>query len=373
MQKKKILFIDRDGTIIVEPSDNFQVDSLEKLAFLPKVIYNLRRIIYELDYQLVMVTNQDGMGTDAFPAEKFWQVHNKMLQILENEGITFTDICIDTSFEHQNSPTRKPNVGMLTNYLQQKDELEWKKCFVIGDRLTDMQLAENLGLRGIWIAANTKAPVLLPAIAKITTDWDEIYTFLKYQQGRVAQIHRKTLETEVFVALNLDKYEPQKINTGIGFFDHMLAQIAKHAQISLQVEVEGDFIIDEHHTIEDTALTLGQAFAQALGSKHGIARYGHFTLPMDEAQAQVAIDFSGRSFLVWKGTFHREKVGYFPTEMVEHFFQSFVQNALCSLHVNFYGKNDHHQIEAIFKAFAKAIRMAIQIINNDLPSTKGAL
>lgn len=370
---KKLLFIDRDGTIIVEPPTDFQVDSLEKLEFVPEVITQLSKIAQELDYELVMVTNQDGLGTSSFPEETFYPAHNKMLKTLEGEGIVFKKIHIDRSFPHENLPTRKPGIAMLTEYLN--GEYDLANSFVIGDRATDIQLALNLGTQSILYASPEKAATM-PVRATFTThSWKEIYQFLCSQRQRSAFVHRKTKETAITIRLHLDGKGRCTLNTGIGFLDHMLEQLARHSGCDLEITAKGDLHIDEHHTLEDTALALGQAFREALGDKRGIQRYGFFLLPMDETLAQVALDFSGRPYLVMKTHFHRERVGGMPTEMVEHFFKSFSDTALCNLHIKAEGQNDHHQIEAIFKAFARAIRMAIakEVGNNEIPSSKGVL
>jgi imidazoleglycerol-phosphate dehydratase / histidinol-phosphatase len=382
---KKVLFIDRDGTLIIEPPVTFQVDSLEKLEFYPKVIRNLHKIASQMDYELVMVTNQDGLGTPSFPEDDFWLPHNKMLNVLAGEGIEFAQIHIDRSFEHENSPNRKPRTGMLKEYLQ-NPQYDLANSYVIGDRITDMQLAYNLGSKGIlvgeptrdWVFPNEKVE---DVIALISADWDEIYDFLHLESQisspheRVAYVNRKTNETQIQIHLNLDGEGKADINTGIGFFDHMLEQVAKHAQVDLQVQVKGDLHIDEHHTIEDTGIALGEAFLKALGNKRGIERYGHFLLPMDETLAQVAIDFSGRPWCIWQADFKREKVGGMPTEMFSHFFKSFSDNSKCNLNVKVEGENEHHKIEAIFKGFARAVKMAIKrdLNNLELPSTKGVL
>jgi imidazoleglycerol-phosphate dehydratase / histidinol-phosphatase len=365
---KKVLFIDRDGTIIVEPPTDFQIDSLEKLEFIPKAISNLRKIAEELDYELVMVTNQDGLGTDSFPEDTFWPAHNKMMKTLEGEEIVFSAIHIDRSFEHENLPTRKPGTGMLTNYMNSK-EYDLANSYVIGDRMTDIKLAENLGAKAIFISSKK-----VENAALCTMDWDEVYQFLKLP-ARKASVVRKTKETDISIELNLDGQGVTQINTGLGFFDHMLDQLGKHSGADLKVTVKGDLHIDEHHTIEDTALALGEAYLKALGDKKGISRYG-FLLPMDDALAQVGIDFSGRPWIVWEAEFKREKVGDMPTEMFFHFFKSFSDTAKCNLNVKVEGDNEHHKIEAIFKAFAKAIKMAVKRDINDLnslPSTKGVL
>ena len=364
---KKALFIDRDGTIIVEPRTDHQVDSLEKLEFLPGVITNLRKIAEQLDYELVMVTNQDGLGTDSFPEDTFWPAHNKMLKILEGEGIVFDDICIDRTFEEDKAPTRKPRTGLLTKYLE--GEYDLTNSYVIGDRVTDVQLADNLGAKSIYLTD------LEDKRATFTTlSWDDIFRFLLTPKRR-AVVKRKTNETDITVDLTLDGTGHCVNRTGLGFFDHMLDQLGKHSGADLRIEVTGDLHIDEHHTIEDTALALGEAYAKAIGDKKGINRYG-FLLPMDEALAQVAIDFSGRPWLVWEAEFKREKVGDMPTEMFMHFFKSFSDSAKCNLNIKVEGDNEHHKIEAIFKAFAKAIKMAVKRNVDEmhiLPSTKGTL
>lgn len=371
---RKILFIDRDGTIIVEPTDNFQIDSLQKLSFIPKVIRNLYYLQHQLGYELVMVTNQDGLGTPSLPEEDFLPPHQKMLETLASEGIIFEEILIDKTFEHENAPTRKPRTGLLTHYLNRND-IDYAKCFVIGDRLTDIELAYNMQIKGILLNPNKLElqEKHRQALALQTNDWEEISTFIARMQGRTAQIHRKTKETDIFVKVDLDNNHFTKIDTQIGFFDHMLEQIARHARIGLEICVQGDLHIDEHHSIEDTGLALGEAFRKALQDKKGIARYGHFSLPMDETLAQVALDFSGRPFFKFQANLRREKVGQMPTEMVSHFFKSFSDTALCNLHIRAEGENDHHIIEGIFKAFAKAVKMAIRIEHNELPSTKGVL
>jgi len=362
---KKALFIDRDGTIIIEPPTDFQVDSLEKLEFIPKAIGSLAKIVRELDYELIMVTNQDGLGTPSFPEERFRIPHQKMMQTLAGEGVVFQAVHIDRSFEHENAPTRKPRTGMLTPYMQGSYDLA--NSFVIGDRLTDVQLAQNLGAKAIRLHTEPT-----PQAALVTTDWEEIYQYLKNLE-RTATVHRKTLETDILVKVHLDGSGKHSLQSGIGFFDHLLEQIAKHADIDLTVAVKGDLHIDQHHSIEDTALALGEAFALALGNKRGIARYGCFQLPMDEALASVALDFSGRPYLVWNALFKREKVGDFPTEMFEHFFKSFSDASKSNIHIRCEGTNEHHKIEAIFKAFAKSVKMAIRKEHNQIPSTKGSL
>ncbi len=374
---KKALFIDRDGTIIVEPPTDFQVDSLEKLMFLPKVISNLKKIAEECDFELVMVTNQDGLGTDSFPEDTFWPAQNKMLDILATENIVFSDIVIDKTFEHENAPTRKPGTGLLTKYLDGSYDLA--NSFVIGDRVTDVILAKNLGSKAILLQKPDFEHELfrgeLQAITRlISNDWNEIYEKLKLPE-RLAEVQRNTNETKILVQLNLDGRGWSKIETGLGFFDHMLDQLAKHSGADLVIKVDGDLHIDEHHTIEDTALALGEAYLKAIGDKRGISRYG-FLLPMDEALAQVAIDFSGRNWLVWEADFKREKIGEMPTEMFYHFFKSFSDTAKCNLNIKVEGENEHHKIEAIFKAWAKAIKMAVKRDINaldNMPSTKGVL
>lgn len=366
---KKILFIDRDGTLIYEPED-FQIDSFEKLKFLPQVITYLGKIARELEYELVMVSNQDGLGTESFPEETFHPVQNFILQTLESEGIKFSDICIDHSFEHENKPTRKPNTGMLTKYFSDKYDL--KNSFVIGDRLTDCKLAENLGAKAIFIRNSNFEPVENEDIF-IAENWREIYEFLKLPARKL--LHRRTTkETNISVDLNLDGIGKAEIATGIAFFDHMLEQIARHGAIDLKIQAKGDLHIDEHHTIEDVGITLGEAFNVALRDKRGMERYG-FCLPMDDCLAQVAVDFGGRNWIVWEADFKREKIGEMPTEMFFHFFKSFSDKALCNLNIKAEGSNEHHKIEAIFKAFAKAIKMALRrdIASNALPSTKGTL
>jgi imidazoleglycerol-phosphate dehydratase/histidinol-phosphatase len=376
--KQKVLFIDRDGTIIVEPKDNFQVDSFEKLEFLPNAISALKKITEETDFVLVMVTNQDGLGTKAFPEKTFWPVHNLMLDILSNENIIFQDIFIDKTFAKENAPTRKPNIGLLSKYLD-TSVYDLENSFVLGDRLTDIQLAKNLGAKGILIGRSADTTdddklnqqALKPFIALKTDTWKNIVTFLT-KHNRTANIIRNTNETKINISLNLDGKGKSNIKTGLHFFDHMLEQLAKHSNCDIEIKVKGDLHIDEHHTIEDTAIALGEAFLKALGNKRGISRYG-FLLPMDDVLAQVAIDFSGRSWLVWKAKFQREKVGDMPTEMFYHFWKSFSDAAKCNLNIKAEGDNEHHKIEAIFKAVAKSIKMAINIEGTELPTTKGLL
>ncbi len=362
---KKVLFIDRDGTLVIEPPVDYQLDSLEKLEFYPKVFQFLSKIVNELDYELVMVTNQDGLGTDSFPEETFWPAQNKIIQAFQNEGIEFSEILIDKSFPEDNAPTRKPRTGLLTKYLYGNYDLE--NSFVLGDRLSDMELAVNLKSKGIYLGAETSETAILS-----TKDWSEIYTYLK-AIPRSAKVTRTTKETNISIEINLDGSGKNDINTGLGFFDHMLEQISKHGNLDLFVKVAGDLEIDEHHTIEDTALALGEAFSKALGNKKAIERYG-FLLPMDDCLAQVAIDFGGRSWLVWDTSFKREKIGEMPTEMFMHFFKSFSDTAKCNLNIKADGENEHHKIEAIFKAFAKSIRTAVsKTTNYSIPSTKGIL
>lgn len=361
----KVLFIDRDGTIVIEPPVDFQLDSFEKLEFYPSVFRWLSKISEELDYDLVMVTNQDALGTDSFPEETFWPVHNKILKAFENEGITFQEVLIDKSFPEENASTRKPKTGLLNKFLYGEYDLE--KSFVIGDRDTDMQLAKNLGCQGIFIGEKTNTDAAL-----VTYSWKEIYQFLK-NKPRIAYRNRKTNETDIEIEINLDGSGKSNISTGIGFFDHMLEQVSRHGGIDLQIKAEGDLEVDKHHTIEDVAICLGETFNDALGSKRGIERYG-FLLPMDDCLAQVALDFGGRSWLVWDVEFKREMVGEMPTEMFHHFFKSFCDGALCNLNIKAEGVNEHHKIESIFKAFAKSIKMAVNKSNGiNIPSTKGIL
>lgn len=361
---KKLLFIDRDGCIIQEPADE-QVDSLDKFAFLPGVISALGKIVRELDYECVMVTNQDGLGTASFPEETFWPVQNLMLQILAGEGVKWKEICIDRTFAHEGAPTRKPGTAMLTHYL--KGDYDLANSWVIGDRETDVQLARNLGAKAIFISDRKDYPADC-----VTQDWNEIYLLLK-NQPRIGKVHRATAETEIEVEVNLDGTGKADIQTGIGFFDHMLHQIARHGGIDLRIQVSGDLHVDEHHTVEDTALALGAAIHEALGSRKGIGRYG-FLLPMDDALAQVALDFGGRPWLVWKAEFRREKVGDLPTELFSHFFKSLSDTARCNVNIQAEGENEHHKIEAIFKGFARALAQCIaRTTSSDLPTTKGVL
>jgi imidazoleglycerol-phosphate dehydratase/histidinol-phosphatase len=373
--KKKALFIDRDGTLIFEPEDE-QIDSLEKLEFLPKVFRNMYFIQKNLDYELVMVTNQDGLGTASYPEDTFWPAHNKVLRAFENEGVNFDDILIDRSFPHENLPTRKPGTGMLGNYLN--GDYDLANSFVIGDRLTDIQLAKNLGAKGILINNGDLVELmekqgLANHCVLVSSDWDDIYACVASPE-RTAEVVRTTKETSISVHLNLDGSGVCEISTGLHFFDHMLIQIGRHSGVDLKIDVKGDLEVDEHHTIEDTALALGEAFRKAVGQKLGMERYG-FCLPMDDCLALAAIDFGGRPWLVWDAEFKREKVGDMPTEMFLHFFKSFSDAALCNLNIKAEGTNEHHKIEAIFKATAKAIKMAVKrdIFNFELPTTKGKL
>ncbi|HJY11410.1 MAG TPA: bifunctional histidinol-phosphatase/imidazoleglycerol-phosphate dehydratase HisB [Flavobacterium sp.] len=377
---KKVLFIDRDGTIVLEP-ENLQLDSLDKLVFYPKAFQYLAKIANELDYELAMVTNQDGLGTDSFPEDTFWPTQNFILKAFENEGVLFDDIFVDRSFPEDNAPTRKPRTGMLTKYLN-NPEYDLENSFVLGDRLTDVELAKNLGAKAIFMnmtdgfgtnEISSKREELNDTIILQTTDWKRIYEFLKLE-ARSASITRKTHETDIFINVNLDGTGKSKIDTGIAFFDHMLDQISRHGQMDLEILVKGDLEVDEHHTIEDTAIALGEVFAKALGNKLGIERYG-FCLPMDDCLAQVAIDFGGRNWLVWETEFKREMVGKMPTEMFYHFFKSFSDGAKANINIKAEGTNEHHKIEAIFKAFAKAIKVAVKRDTEKmiLPSTKGML
>ena len=362
---KKILFIDRDGTLVIEPPIDHQLDSLEKLEFYPGVFQYLSRIATEMDFELVMVTNQDGLGTNSFPEDTFWPAQNKVIEAFKNEGIVFTEIIIDKTMPEENAPTRKPGTALLTHYINGNYDLN--ESYVIGDRRTDVQLAKNLGSKAIYLNVDTTNDAAL-----CTSNWATIYSFLK-ALPRKASVTRKTNETNIEVTVNLDGTGKSLLNTGLGFFDHMLEQIAKHGNMDLSVDVKGDLHIDEHHTFEDVAITLGETFLKALGSKKGIERYG-FLLPMDDCLAQVAIDFGGRPWLIWDATFTREKIGEMPTEMFMHFFKSFSDNAKCNLNIKAEGENEHHKIEAIFKAFAKAINMAVSKTDNfSIPSTKGSL
>ena len=376
---KPVLFIDRDGTLIREPADE-QIDSFGKLEFYPKVFQYLSKIANELNFEIVMITNQDGLGTEVYPENTFWPVHNFVIKSFEQEGVVFEEQFIDRTFAKDNAPTRKPNTGLLTKYFS--DDFDLANSFVIGDRLTDVELAKNLGAKGIFINDNTNLGTdevtvinseLDKFIALESNDWGEIYEFLKTTE-RKGSIERNTNETKIKIDLNLDGVGQSNIDTGIAFFDHMLDQIARHGQIDLNIKVDGDLEVDEHHTIEDTAIALGEVFATTLGNKLGIERYG-FCLPMDDCLAQVAIDFGGRNWLVWDAEFKREMIGKMPSEMFYHFFKSFTDGAKCNLNIKVEGTNEHHKIEAIFKAFAKAIKMAVKRDVNKmiLPSTKGML
>jgi imidazoleglycerol-phosphate dehydratase / histidinol-phosphatase len=378
---KRCLFIDRDGTMIKEYPPLYQIDALEKVIFYPYVFKYLGKIAEEMDYELVLVSNQDGLGTPKFPESDFWPAHNLIMSSFENQGVFFKDQLIDKSYPEDNLPTRKPGTGMFTKYINNPD-YDIPASYVIGDRITDVQLAKNLGCKAIWInnnpnlgGAEVKDSIeeLRKWVALETVHWKDIYEFLK-GDVRVVQHTRKTSETEINLELNLDGSGKANIQTGVGFFDHMLDQIARHGLIDLSVHVKGDLHIDEHHTIEDTGIALGEAFAKALGDKKGIERYG-FALPMDEAEAKVLIDFGGRNWIIWNAHFSREKIGEMPTEMFFHFFKSFSDTAKCNLNIECRGENEHHKIEAIFKAFAKAIKMAVKRdpLKNYLPSTKGVI
>lgn len=378
---KRVLFIDRDGTLICEAPPTYQLDSFDKLRFYPHVFEYMGRIAREMDYELVIVTNQDGLGTENFPENTFWPLHNLVMKSFEGEGVFFSKVFIDRSFPAHNAPTRKPGTGMLTEYLD-STVYDLENSFVIGDRITDVQLAKNLGCKAIWLNNEPglgggeiadKMEALKNTVALETKEWSEIYSFLKLGLRQVTH-ERKTNETKIRVELNMDGQGKADIHTGIGFFDHMLEQIARHGKIDLSVQCKGDLHIDEHHTIEDTGIALGEAFAKALADKKGMERYG-FALPMDDAEAKVLIDFGGRNWIVWNAEFKREKIGEMPTEMFFHFFKSFSDAARCNLNIECKGDNEHHKIEAIFKAFAKAIRMAVRRdpASNWLPSTKGVL
>jgi imidazoleglycerol-phosphate dehydratase/histidinol-phosphatase len=379
---KKVLFIDRDGTLIREAPPTYQLDDFSKLEFYPDMFYYLRKIATELDYELVMVTNQDGLGTDSFPESTFWPVHELVMKSLESEQIFFSQVLIDKTFPDQHAPTRKPATGLLTAYFD-KEKYDLAGSFVIGDRITDMQLAKNLDCKGFWLNNDPKLgaaeindsfeALKNGTIVLDTPDWKDIYQYLKLPH-RIIMHERNTNETKIAITLDLDGSGNSSVNTGISFFDHMLDQLARHGQIDLSISCNGDLHIDEHHTIEDTGIALGEAFAKALSDKKGIERYG-FLLPMDDCLAQVAIDFGGRNWIVWDAGFKREKIGGMPTEMFFHFFKSFSDSAKCNLNIKAEGDNEHHKIEAIFKAFAKAIKMAVKrdINNNSLPSTKGIL
>lgn len=378
---KRVLFIDRDGTLINEAPPTYQLDSFGKLSFYPGMFEYMGKIARELDYELVMVTNQDGLGTASFPEDTFWPLHNLVMKSLEGEGIHFSNVLIDRSFPADNAPTRKPGIGMLNDYLD-PSRYDIPNSFVIGDRITDIQLARNLGCKGIWLKndeslggseISDKVEELKNTVALETTGWADIYSFLKLGLRKVDHI-RNTNETKISISLNMDGSGRADIHTGMGFFDHMLEQIARHGKIDLAIHCQGDLHIDEHHSIEDTGIALGEAFAMALADKKGMERYG-FALPMDDAEAKVLIDFGGRPWIVWNAEFNREKIGEMPTEMFFHFFKSFSDGAKCNLNIECRGDNEHHKIEAIFKAFARAVRMAVRKdpVSNYLPSTKGVL
>ncbi|MBC7902469.1 MAG: bifunctional histidinol-phosphatase/imidazoleglycerol-phosphate dehydratase HisB [Gemmatimonadaceae bacterium] len=379
---KRLLFIDRDGTLINEAPPTYQLDSYEKLTFYPHMFEYMRRIASELDYELIMVTNQDGLGTSSFPEDSFWPLHNLVMKSLEGEGINFSEVHIDKTFPHENAATRKPGIGMFTSYLN-NISYDIPNSFVIGDRITDVQLAKNLGCKAIWLNNDTQlggaeikdnvTALRSDTIVLETKDWKDIYEFLKLGLRQVSHV-RDTNETKIQIELNIDGSGKADVSTGLGFFDHMLEQIARHGKMDLTVKTKGDLHIDEHHTIEDTGIALGEAFGKALADKRGMERYG-FALPMDEADAKVLIDFGGRNWIVWNASFTREKIGEMPTEMFYHFFKSFSDAAKCNLNIECHGENEHHKIEAIFKCFAKAIRMAVKRdpLSNYLPSTKGVL
>ncbi|MGZ8538067.1 MAG: bifunctional histidinol-phosphatase/imidazoleglycerol-phosphate dehydratase HisB [Flavisolibacter sp.] len=378
---KKILFIDRDGTLIQEYPPTYQIDSFDKVAFYPHVFKYMVKIVEEMDYELVLVSNQDGMGTELFPAERFWPVHNLIMSSFANEGVLFEKELIDPSYPADNSPNRKPGIGMFTEYIN-NPAYDITNSYVIGDRITDVQLAANLGCKAIWLKndsnlggaeVNSSHDQLQKAIALETTRWKDIYEFLKGEIRQVSHV-RKTNETEIRIEINLDGSGKSNIQTGLSFFDHMLDQVSRHGLIDLTIQSKGDLHIDEHHTIEDTGIALGEAMLKALGNKKGIERYG-FALPMDEAEAKVLLDFGGRNWIVWNTDFNREKIGDVPTEMFYHFFKSFSDAAKCNINIECRGENEHHKIEAIFKAFAKAIKMAVKKdpLKDYLPSTKGVL
>jgi len=379
-EMKKVLFIDRDGTLVLEPPVDYQLDSLEKLEYYPKVFQYMAKIANELDYELVMVTNQDGLGTDSFPEDTFWPAQNKIIDAFKKEGVIFSEVFIDKTFPHENAETRKPRTGLLTKYFSEAYDLE--NSFVLGDRITDMELAKNLGAKGIYLSEDpelgadeieTSKQDILKSIALTSTDWASVYEFLKLE-NRVEEITRNTNETQIYIKLNLDGSGKNDIDTGLSFFDHMLDQIGRHGAMDLTIKVDGDLEVDEHHTIEDTMIALGELFNKALGNKLGIERYG-FCLPMDDCLAQVAVDFGGRNWLEWDAEFKREKIGDMPTEMFFHLFKSFTDGAKCNLNIKAEGTNEHHKIEGIFKAFAKAMKMAVKRDANKmfLPSTKGML
>lgn len=378
---KRILFIDRDGTLIKEAPPTYQIDSLDKLAFYPHVFEYMGRIVRELDYELVMITNQDGLGTDSYPEHTFWPIQEFVINTFAGEGITFSNVFIDKTFAAENAHTRKPNIGLVKHFLGD-ESYDVKNSFVIGDRITDVQLAKNLGCRAIWLSNEPElglsevaggAKSIQDVVALETSEWKDIYQFLKLGIRHVVH-ERNTHETQIKIDLNLDGSGKSNIVTGLGFFDHMLDQIARHGRIDLTLRVNGDLQVDEHHTVEDTGIALGEAFAMGLADKRGMTRYG-FALPMDDAEAKVLVDFGGRNWIVWHVDFRREMIGDVPTEMFFHFFKSFSDAAKCNLNVECRGENEHHKIEAVFKAFARAIRMAVtrDPLSNHLPSTKGIL
>ncbi|WP_185858700.1 bifunctional histidinol-phosphatase/imidazoleglycerol-phosphate dehydratase HisB [Blattabacterium cuenoti] len=387
---KKILFLDRDGTIIRENPPTYQIDSIEKIIFYPKVIFFLSKIVQELDYDLVMVTNQDGLGTNQYPEEIFWPIHNHILNILRTEGIHFSSIYIDKTYPDEKSLTRKPGIGMLNSYLK-SDLYDISKSFVIGDRITDVLLAKNLGCKSIWFKevhycknitqeeknyySNINKIDLETIISLKTDSWKEIYEYLSLISNEKYVYQRITLETDIKISVFLYGKGISNIQTGLGFFDHLLQQLAFHSSIDINIKIKGDLNVDEHHSIEDTGISLGKTFDKILGNKKGIERYGFYIIPMDESLATVALDFGGRSKLLWKVKFYREKIGKVPTEMFYHFFRSFSLYAKCNLYIHAIGKNEHHKIEAIFKCFARAIKMAIKknIFDHKIPSSKGLL
>ncbi|HIZ04983.1 MAG TPA: bifunctional histidinol-phosphatase/imidazoleglycerol-phosphate dehydratase HisB [Candidatus Phocaeicola gallistercoris] len=373
--KKKVLFIDRDGTLVIEPPTDYQLDAFEKLEFYPKVFHNLFFIRQKLDFEFVMVSNQDGLGTESFPENTFFPVHNLIMKTFENEGIVFDNVCIDRSMPEENAPTRKPRTGMLTQYLN-NEQYDMTNSYVIGDRITDVELACNLGCKAILLQpdnSQVKGTKLEKCCLLATTDWDRIAEFL-FAGERIAEVKRTTKETDIYIKINLDGKGETSIQTGLGFFDHMLEQIGKHGNLDLTIHTQGDLNVDEHHTIEDTAIALGECLYQALGNKRGIERYG-YCLPMDDCLCQVALDFGGRSWLNWDAKFKREKIGDMPTEMFFHFFKSLSDAAHMNLSIKAEGENEHHKIEGIFKALARSIKMAVRrdIYHYEIPSSKGLL
>lgn len=373
--KKKVLFIDRDGTLVIEPPTDYQLDAFEKLEFYPKVFHNLFFIRQKLDFEFVMVSNQDGLGTESFPENIFFPVHNLIMKTFENEGIVFDNVCIDRSMPKENAPTRKPRTGMLTQYLN-NEQYDMANSYVIGDRITDVELAYNLGCKAILLQpdnSQVKGTKLEKCCLLATTDWDRIAEFL-FAGERIAEVKRTTKETDIYIKINLDGKGETSIQTGLGFFDHMLEQIGKHGNLDLTIHTQGDLNVDEHHTIEDTAIALGECLYQVLGNKRGIERYG-YCLPMDDCLCQVALDFGGRSWLNWDAKFKREKIGDMPTEMFFHFFKSLSDAAHMNLSIKAEGENEHHKIEGIFKALARSIKMAVRrdIYHYEIPSSKGLL